>query len=763
MRNKTLQIALVLSLLILSMLLSPVFSSAACTAANTPRIKPVDSFELSEGMLFSYDFNLSNMGEPGVRYTFAPLDKKLPGLMIDDEGVLSFEPGRFDIGASRIAVIAVKDFCADTIIVTLDIFDRPDIVSYQPQNLTFQMNQTESIVFKIRAEDVDENESLIYDWLIDSNITSNITNGSISQSSLNFKPGYKLSGVHDITARVTDSRNLSTNMTWYVLIAKIKRAPVLMFNVPNFMIFKNTAAGAYDLNDYFVDPDGGVLNFGYKQIVPSYELEGVSYANITVRVEKSGFVSYDPAFEAKGYAYFVFTAHDIMNKSTDSNIVRVDIVDSDQFKDINKSSPLDFCGDSACSETETCDTCPYDCGSCENQSQLGCAPEWNCSVWSDCLPAGFQTRNCTDIYNCDDNRTKPDTAISCVYNATCDDRLRNGIEKGVDCGGPCSNCPTCNDSIQNQGEEGVDCGGPCENPCPSCVDELKNQNESDVDCSGQCKPCLGGQSCLKNMDCESLRCDHLVCTYPSCDDSIKNQGEEALDCGGPCPKLCGNCSDGLKNQNEEGVDCGGKCIPCAKCDDDIKNDNEKFVDCGGNCRKCVLGDYLKANLTIIIIIIVIIGIIPLLFISYIFFLFANPDRARALYENNTSFALIVGMNRFFSKIRRLRKKIPLISEETTKRYSAELTQIGSAADGIKPLHQEIMRIYTALLGLPEDFDINIFNMKLRASSIPLFLKILFVGYYHRSEILAISSFVPAEEKLDLIMELKFLLMELGRG
>lgn len=41
----------------------------------------------------------------------------------------------------------------------------------------------------------------------------------------------------------------------------------------------------------------------------------------------------------------------------------------------------------------------------------------------------------------------------------------NGLETGVDCGGPdCPPCATCFDGIQNQGEEGIDCGGPCA-PC----------------------------------------------------------------------------------------------------------------------------------------------------------------------------------------------------------------------------------------------------------------------------------------------------------
>ncbi|MEM8524672.1 MAG: T9SS type A sorting domain-containing protein [Bacteroidota bacterium] len=53
---------------------------------------------------------------------------------------------------------------------------------------------------------------------------------------------------------------------------------------------------------------------------------------------------------------------------------------------------------------------------------------------------------------------------------TCNDGIQNGLETGVDCGGPdCPPCmmdPTCDDGIQNGLETGVDCGGP---DCPPCM------------------------------------------------------------------------------------------------------------------------------------------------------------------------------------------------------------------------------------------------------------------------------------------------------
>src|SRR5690606_40976706 len=83
----------------------------------------------------------------------------------------------------------------------------------------------------------------------------------------------------------------------------------------------------------------------------------------------------------------------------------------------------------------------------------------------------------------------------------------NGVETGVDCGGPnCPACPTCNDGIPNGGETGVDCGGP---NCPAC---------------------------------------------PTCNDGIQNGGETGVDCGGPNCPACPTCNDGIQNGGETGVE-----------------------------------------------------------------------------------------------------------------------------------------------------------------------------------------------------------------
>jgi hypothetical protein len=754
---------IVIFLLISASLLADI-ALAACTYSNTPQLKPDNYFELYEGIPFSHEFNLTSADKTGVTFTYALFDTQLKGIRMSSNGVLNFIPASADVGVSRVAIIAAEGSCANTIIATFKVFARPKIVSFSPNILSFEMNQTDSIDFEIRAEDSDANELLKYEWMLDNSAMRQYDDKKL----ISFLPGFDIFGSHNLTVRVIDPHNLSENVTWYLKIFQVNRRPVLINNISDFLLFRSTAATAYSLNDYFKDPDGGKLTFSFREIKPEVNLNALAYLNssfinISTSIDKLGYVSYNPMTDGLGYAYFVFTAYDIMNASADSNIVKIEVVSGDQFKNTNNTPLNSSCGDFYCSQSENCTTCPIDCGECRIEDQSGCKPEWSCADWGPCQPAGFQTRNCTDLGACQDNRTRPELMKACIYNATCNDGLKNGIETGVDCGGPCPPCANCSDGIQNQGETGVDCGGPCPMLCPNCSDGIKNQNESDIDCGGPCAPCAGGKKCLKNLDCASLRCDRMVCTFPSCNDSIRNQGEEGIDCGGPCEKLCGNCSDGIQNRGEEGIDCGGRCAPCPTCDDGTKNGNETLADCGGECRSCTVVDYFNAYMAWFIIAFVVLGFAPLTFFSYMFFLFANPDRARSLYQNNASFAMLIGLHKFKAKFRRLRGNFPVLTEEVAKKLSAELTEIGKAQDGNKRLHDEIKKIYALLFTLPLDYDENIFKMRVRSSPIPLFIKILLVGYYKRAEILTISTFVPLEEKVDLIFELKYLMLELAKG
>jgi hypothetical protein len=174
---------------------------------------------------------------------------------------------------------------------------------------------------------------------------------------------------------------------------------------------------------------------------------------------------------------------------------------------------------------------------------------------------------------------------------TCTDKIKNGSEADVDCGG---SCPTkCADgkgcSVAADCATATCSGGKC--VAAACVDTVKNGTETDVDCGGTCGKCADTKTCAVAADCTSAVCDATTkkCLAPLCTDTVKNGTESDVDCGGTCPTKCADtkscavaadCTSGVCN-------AGTKKCSAAACNDLAKNGSETDVDCGGTCpTKC---------------------------------------------------------------------------------------------------------------------------------------------------------------------------------
>jgi hypothetical protein len=121
--------------------------------------------------------------------------------------------------------------------------------------------------------------------------------------------------------------------------------------------------------------------------------------------------------------------------------------------------------------------------------------------------------------------------------ATCLDRVLNGEEADVDCGGTCPQCPpgaSC--------RSWADClSKVCtSNRCsaPTCNDGVVNGSETAVDCGGSCAGCPPGERCALSSDCNSGVCKAQICSPPTCLDGTKNGAESDVDCGGGTCPLC---------------------------------------------------------------------------------------------------------------------------------------------------------------------------------------------------------------------------------
>ena len=174
---------------------------------------------------------------------------------------------------------------------------------------------------------------------------------------------------------------------------------------------------------------------------------------------------------------------------------------------------------------------------------------------------------------------------------SCADKVRNGEESDVDCGGGCSGCAsgllcTTGADCASKTCTGGLCGG------ASCSDGVKNGSETEIDCGGsECAKCVNTAACALASDCASGICQSSVCVSGGCTDGIKNGAETDIDCGGAD---CAKCAD--SKACSAASDCvDGVCVTnsCAAptCSDGVKNQNESDVDCGAVCpaKGCEVG------------------------------------------------------------------------------------------------------------------------------------------------------------------------------
>ena len=91
-------------------------------------------------------------------------------------------------------------------------------------------------------------------------------------------------------------------------------------------------------------------------------------------------------------------------------------------------------------------------------------------------------------------------------------------------------------------------------PNEPCFDRVRDGAETDVDCGGGCAPCPAAAACGVPADCQSAACDAGHCRAPSCSDGVRDGFESDVDCGAACPK----CAAGQTCAN--GTDCiSGSC------------------------------------------------------------------------------------------------------------------------------------------------------------------------------------------------------------
>ena len=99
-----------------------------------------------------------------------------------------------------------------------------------------------------------------------------------------------------------------------------------------------------------------------------------------------------------------------------------------------------------------------------------------------------------------------------------------------------------------------------------CMDKIKNGTETDIDCGGSCLPvwkCANGKGCSVGGDCASGVCKSGTCQNPTCTDGVKNGTEVDVDCRGSCPAGCAINQACGTNTDCQSAHCkNGVCSTC---------------------------------------------------------------------------------------------------------------------------------------------------------------------------------------------------------
>ncbi len=206
---------------------------------------------------------------------------------------------------------------------------------------------------------------------------------------------------------------------------------------------------------------------------------------------------------------------------------------------------------------------------------------------------------------------------------SCDDKLQDGGETGVDCGGPCPACDCtpdwkcdswcdCN-NVSTQVCNDLKCGNKqmvVHGVCDHCGNGVCDCGETPVSCAQDCpcgnngQPCCNGNTCNNNLLCNGGFCG--MCT-PNC---MNKCGGAPDGCNSTCTDPCGN---GYICQNQACIVCGLLGLQCCPnntckggvcmnntcvdpCHDGMKDGQETGVDCGGGvCPACPNGQPCAGN------------------------------------------------------------------------------------------------------------------------------------------------------------------------
>lgn len=267
---------------------------------------------------------------------------------------------------------------------------------------------------------------------------------------------------------------------------------------------------------------------------------------------------------------------------------------SGEFKFLNISFPVPFCGDGTCDIFfETPLVCPEDCydPNASGNGTGGTGVDWNISVNGSTGSGGNGTETGGGAGGGD--TSGGDTGEGGASGGA----SGGGSGGGSSGGGASSSSTTAGASSTNLIGDGA-----------FGITGLAGFCSESWDCGEWTECSIEGiqtRKCTDMNHCNTYDekpSEVQECVYiASCFNGIQDGDETGIDCGGSC-KPCPGCDNGIQDCQivdgeqicEDGVDCGGLCRPCDSCFDGVQDWTETGIDCGGRyCTPCALKPILE--------------------------------------------------------------------------------------------------------------------------------------------------------------------------
>jgi len=189
---------------------------------RTPVIISEPVITAKEDQLYSYQVEVSDPDGDILTYF---LTLKPEGMNINIEnGLVTWTPNNNQVGIHQV-IVEISDgkySVQQSFEIEVDnVNDPPQILSYFPTNLCIEINEGNSIKFKVQAHDIDLDATLNFQWFLEGKLISNSSGvGNDPKSSWQFSSEYGDCGTKTVKILISDGE-FTDNIQWTVTVKDI--------------------------------------------------------------------------------------------------------------------------------------------------------------------------------------------------------------------------------------------------------------------------------------------------------------------------------------------------------------------------------------------------------------------------------------------------------------------------------------------------------------------------------------------------------------